>query len=120
MSERGLILALQRLHDDPGFVDLVSQDPQQTLGIYDLDEQECQALIQAVQNRDGNTIRQMASRVGIDWTAGHIQGVGALDEREIRVEEQPGTRRPGALPGDGYEGVMPQSGGTDPRLGPRG
>jgi hypothetical protein len=78
MSERGLLLALQRLHDDPGFVDLVSADPQNTLGIYDLDETECQTLIQAVTNRDDATLREMASKVGIDWTADHISGAGAL------------------------------------------
>ena len=110
MSERGLILALQRLHDDPGFVDLVRQDSQSTLGIYDLDETECQTLIQAINNDDRNTIQQMASGVGIDWTSGHIGGVGALGEQEVSLEQRPslGIQGPGALSGDGYEGVMPE------------
>lgn len=109
MSERGLILALQRLHDDPGFVDLVRQDSQSTLGIYDLDDTECQTLIGAINNNDRNTIQNMASQVGIDWTADHIGGVGALSEQEVSLEHQPspGIQGPGALPGDGYEGVMP-------------
>jgi hypothetical protein len=109
MSERGLILALQRLHDDPGFVDRVREDSESSLGIYDLDETECQTLIQAINNNDRNTIHQMASQVGIDWTAEHIGGVGALDEREVSLEQQPspGIQGTGALPGDGYEGVMP-------------
>jgi hypothetical protein len=89
MSERGLILALQRLHDDPGFWERAVQDPQSTLGLYDLDEAERQTLFRAVQTRDAGAIRQMAAKVGIDWTADHIAG-------------------PGALPGDGYEGVRPQ------------
>src|SRR5690349_18529832 len=78
MSERGLLLALQRLHDDPGFVDLVAADPQNTLGLYDLDEAECDTLIKAVTNKDEDTIRQMATAVGIDWTADHISGAGSL------------------------------------------
>ncbi len=109
MSERGLILALQRLHDDPGFIDLVRQDSESTLRIYDLDDTECQTLIQAINNNDRNTIQQMASQVGIDWTSDHIGGVGALDEREVSLEQQPspGIQGTGALPGDGYDGVMP-------------
>jgi hypothetical protein len=82
MSERGLLLALQRLHDDPGFVNLVAADPQNTLGIYDLDEDECQVLIQAVTNKDEATLKNMASKVGIDWTSDHISGAGALDDTE--------------------------------------
>ena len=110
MSERGLILALQRIHDDPGFTDRVAEDPQGTLGIYDLSEEECNTLIGAVQNRDGATIRRMASNVGIDWQSGHIGGVGALDEGEVSTEgaASTGGQRPNALTGDGYEGVMPQ------------
>jgi hypothetical protein len=82
MSERGLLLALQRLHDDPGFVDLVAADPQNTLGIYDLDEIECQALIKATTNRDENALREMASQVGIDWTSDHISGAGTLHDED--------------------------------------
>ena len=88
MSERGLLLALQRLHDDPGFVDLAATDPQNTLGIYDLDETERQALVQAVTNRDENTLRAMASKVGIDWTSEHIGGAGALHD-EDKIERSP-------------------------------
>ena len=109
MSERGLILALQRLHDDPGFVDMVRQDSESTLGIYDLDETECNTLIGAVQSGDTNTMRQMAERVGIDWTSDHISGIGSLDESEVSTEgaAKLGIQGPGALPGDGYEGVQP-------------
>lgn len=111
MSQRGLTLALQRLHDDPGFIDLVAQDSQSTLGIYDLDETECNTLIEAVNKRDGRTIRKMAEGVGIDWTADHIQGAGALDDTEVSTEAsaKPGihTNAPGAIAGDGYEGVTP-------------
>ncbi len=82
MSERGLLLALQRLHDDPGFANLVAADPQSTLGIYDLDEEECNALIQAVTNKDDATLHNMASKVGIDWTSDHISGAGALDDTD--------------------------------------
>jgi len=89
MSERGLLLALQRLHDDPGFVDLVSADPQNTLGIYDLDETECQALIQAATNRDEDTLRDMASKVGIDWTSDHISGAGAIEPMADDFEGAP-------------------------------
>lgn len=109
MSERGLILALQRIHDDPGFTDRVADDPDGSLGIYDLDEDECQTLIQAVTTRDNQTIRSMASRVGIDWKAGHIGGIGALDDTEVSTEgsAKTGIKGPSALTGDGYEGVMP-------------
>ena len=113
MSERGLVLALQRLHDDPGFAGLVAQDPQSTLGIYDLDEDECNTLISAATSNDEATLRQMAERVGLDWRADHVTGVGALDESEVSTEGA--VRReiggPGALPGDGYSGVMPNTPG---------
>lgn len=109
MSERGLILALQRIHDDPGFTDRVSEDPESTLGIYDLDEDECKALIDAVKKRDAMAIRGLATKAGIDWTAEHIGGIGALDEAEVSTERtgKPGIKGPGALSGDGYEGVQP-------------
>ncbi|MEO8287641.1 MAG: hypothetical protein ABI670_14530 [Chloroflexota bacterium] len=89
MSERGLVLALQRLHDDPGFVDLVSRDPDSTLGIYDLDEAECKVLIEAVTKKDDATLREMANKVGVDWAADHIQGVGALSSSEVQLEGGP-------------------------------
>ncbi len=109
MSERGMILALQRLHDDPGFTDMVKTDPESTLGIYDLDETECNTLVGAVKSEDISAIRQMASGVGIDWKADHIGGVGAVDERESSLERGSSTdsNMPNALSGDGYEGVKP-------------
>ena len=109
MSERGLILALQRIHDDPGFTDRVSEDPENTLGLYDLDQAECDRLTNAIKNRDNRAIRQMASSIGIDWKSDHIGGVGALDEHEVNTEgaANVGIQGPGALPGDGYEGAMP-------------
>lgn len=85
MSERGLLLALQRLHDDPGFIDMIAADPQNTLGIYDLDEAECDALIKAVTTKDETTLRNMASMVGIDWTADHVTGVGAFDDGDMET-----------------------------------
>lgn len=109
MSERGLILALQRLHDDPGFADMVKQDSESTLGIYDLDETECNTLIGAVKEGDNNAMRQMAERVGIDWTSDHIGGIGSLDASEVSTEGivVTGIKGPGTLAGDGYEGVQP-------------
>jgi len=107
MSERGLILALQRIHDDPGFTDRVAEDPENTLGLYDLDQEECDSLIQAVTNRDDRTIRQMASNVGLDWKADHIGGVGAYSEETGADGVTRGVNRPNAITGDGYEGVMP-------------
>ncbi len=110
MSERGMTLALQRLHDDPGFTDLVAADPQNTLGIYDLDENECNTLISAVKNKDNAAIRQMAAGLGIDWKADQIGGLGAIDEREASMEGNvvTGMNMPNAMTGDGYEGVMPE------------
>ncbi len=109
MSERGLILALQRIHDDPGFTDRVSENPESTLGIYDLDEEECRTLIEAVKKRDGIAIRGLATKAGIDWTAGHIGGIGALDDADVSTEGavKPGIQGLGAMSGDGYEGVQP-------------
>lgn len=109
MSERGLTLAIQRLHDDPGFTELVRQDPQHTLGIYDLDENEHQAVLGAIMNRDTEAMKRLAATVGIDWTSQHLHGLGALDDSEVSTERaaKPGIKGPGALPGDGYEGVTP-------------
>ncbi len=99
MSDRGLLLALQRLHDDPGFVDLVAQDPHATLGLYDMSDDERQALSQAVINRDGKIIDKMAENLGMDWTADHIPGAGALaDDDEIDLDAHPGS------PGDKQSG----------------
>lgn len=106
MSERGMLLALQRLHDDPGFAGLVQQDPQNTLGIYDLDEAECQTLIQAISQGDNSALQQMAQGVGIDWEADHIQGAGSLEDNEANAARL-GVKRPNAMTGDGYEGSMP-------------
>lgn len=82
MSERGLVLVLQRLHDDPGFINMVAQDPQATLGLYDLDDAERGAIADAVKNSDNNALKQLASQVGVDWTADHIAGVGSIDDHD--------------------------------------
>jgi len=87
MSQRGLALALQRLHDDPGFATMVQQDPQNTLGIYDLDDNERQSLERAIMNNDNSTIQQLASSCGMDWQSPHIHGVGALSEEEVSTED---------------------------------
>jgi hypothetical protein len=92
MSQRGLALALQRLHDDPGFGDMVQQDPQNTLGIYDLDDTERQSLEQAIRNDDLNIIQQLAASCGMDWKSQHVHGVGALSDEEISTE---GAAKPG-------------------------
>ena len=111
MSDRGMLLALQRLHDDPGFVGLIQRDPQNTLGIYDLDDNERQALMDAVMKGDNTTLQQMADRVGIDWGSTRISGPGALDETEVSIEGTGprGIHGPNAMTGDGYEGVSPGS-----------
>jgi hypothetical protein len=107
-----MLLALQRLHDDPGFVDMVQRDPENTLGIYDLDETECRTLIDAVVQGDNATLQQMATGAGLDWGSTHIGGVGALDDREVSVEGRSagGIHGPNAMTGDGYEGVVPGTG----------
>lgn len=106
MSQRGLILALQRFHDDPGFADRVAQDPQGTLGLYDLDESEHRQLM----NMDETQMNQLASSLGLDWGADHVSGVGALAEEETQIESQgkPGIIVPHASPGDGYDGAQPR------------
>ncbi|MGA7733660.1 MAG: hypothetical protein WCD37_20550 [Chloroflexia bacterium] len=116
MSERGLLLALQRLHDDPGFMNLIAQDPDGTLGLYDLDDQERQALAQAIQNDDDQAILDMAQRCGIDWTADHIGGIGALHESEVSTEAAPklGVHGANAMTGSGYDSTSiqrPRTGG---------
>src|SRR5438094_4980049 len=85
MSQRGLILALQRFHDDPGFKEMVAQDPESTLGIYDLDENERQQLM----SMDEAAMNRFAIGLGLDWGAGHVSGVGALDEAEVSTEASP-------------------------------
>ena len=105
MSQRGLILALQRFHDDPGFKDLVAQDPQGTLGLYDLDENERQQLM----SMDEAEMNELARSVGLSWDAPQVSGVGALDENEVNIEgaAKPGISVPHAHPGDRYEGIHP-------------
>jgi hypothetical protein len=85
MSQRGLILALQRFHDDPGFKELVAQDPESTLGIYDLDENERQQLM----SMDEAAMHRFAIGLGLNWGAGPVGGVGALDESEVSTEASP-------------------------------
>ncbi len=116
MSERGLLLALQRLHDDPGFSDMVCSDPEHTLGIYDLDESDCALLTNACQNKDTGAVVQLARSYGIDWQADHVTGTGALDDQDVSIEQHAQTGinaesnlhiEPGAMSGDGYAGVRP-------------
>lgn len=117
MSERGLLLALQRLHDDPGFSDMVCSDPEHTLGIYDLDESDCALLTNACQSKSAGSIADLARSYGIDWKADHVAGVGALGDEDVSIEQHkhvgmhepdndhvPG---PGAITSDGYAGVHP-------------
>ena len=111
MSERGMLLALQRLHDDPGFMGRICGDPSGTLGIYDIDDEEREKLIDACRNGDEGIIAQIARSYGVDWKAEHVAGIGALDENEISLEQQgklgiEGGISPGALAGDGYRGVQ--------------
>ena len=106
MSQRGLILALQRFHDDPGFKDLVAQDPQSTLGIYDLDENERQQLM----SMDEAAMNRLAADLGLNWGADHVSGVGALDEAEVSTEASPklGVSVPhDALPASGQDVLHP-------------
>jgi len=106
MSQRGLILALQRFHDDPGFAERVAQDPNGTLGLYDLDENERQQLM----NMDEAEMRRIASSVGLDWGADHVSGVGALNDEEVQIESQakPGISGPHTIAGDGNVGAQPR------------
>lgn len=106
MSQRGLILALQRFHDDPGFADRVAQDPQGTLGLYDLDENERQQLMKM----DEAEMNRLASSLGLDLGGDHVSGVGALDDEEVQIESQgkPGINVPHVQPGDGYDGAQPR------------
>jgi hypothetical protein len=112
MSDRGLILALQRFHDDPGFYDRVKTDPQNTLGIYDLDEEQCDALIDAVVNDKHEEITQLAQEVGMDWQAPRVSGVGALSDEEIAVEA-PTTPAAGTPGPGGVQTYNQPSQGTD-------
>ena len=105
MSDRGLLLALQRLHDDPGFMTLIEQDPDGTLALYDMDDQERQEVAQAVINDDDAAILELARKVGIDWKADHIGGIGALDDNEVSTEMAPklGVHGVNAMTGSGYD-----------------
>lgn len=105
MSERGLILALQRFHDDPGFFDMVKQDPQNTIGLYDLSDAERQALLDAVLRNDDEEICKLAEAVGMDWRAPEIHGLGTMSDEEPGAIRVPGTGtpHPNAFTGDGYE-----------------
>lgn len=86
MSERGLILALQRFHDDPGFFGLVQQDPQSTLGLYDLDDGQREALTDAVVHGDETEIVKMAEGVGMDWKSPQVHGLGTIPDDEESTE----------------------------------
>ena len=108
MSQRGMALALQRLHDDPGFGQMVQQDPQNTLGIYDLDDTERQSLEQAIRTNDLGSIQQLAAGCGMDWKSQHVHGVGALSEEEVSIEQ---AAKPGidahVSPGDVGDPLRP-------------
>jgi len=82
MSERGLALVIQRLHDDPGFVDKVADDPQGTLGLYDLDDKERQVVANSCITRDDTALHELAAKAGLQWHKGHFHGVGALPDEE--------------------------------------
>jgi hypothetical protein len=88
MSQRGLLLALQRLHDDPGFIDRVAQDPNAALGVYDLGEAERRAIAVAASARDNRALQSLAQQAGLDWTSTHISGLGApaVEEQHKRGE----------------------------------
>ncbi len=111
MSERGMLLALQRLHDDPGFMGRICDDPSGTLGIYDIDDEERQTLIDACRNGDEQAIAQIARSYGVEWESDHVVGIGALSDDEVSLEQRPslgieGGISPGAMAGDGYRGVQ--------------
>lgn len=78
MSERGLVLALQRIHDDPGFIKMILDEPDNILSLYDLSSTERQSLLEAVLGEDAEAIRQLALQAGLDWAADRIEGPGAL------------------------------------------
>lgn len=78
MSERGLVLALQRIHDDPGFTNMILDKPDNILSLYDLSSTESQSLLDAVLGKGNEAIRQLALQAGLDWTAERIQAPGAL------------------------------------------
>lgn len=90
MSERGLILALQRYHDDPGFADMVRHDPAE-LDKYDLDEHERGAILDGIQRGDHQALSNLALSLGISWDADHIPGTGALPGEEY-VPVHPGPQ----------------------------
>lgn len=116
MSERGLLLALQRLHDDPGFSDMVCSEPERTLGLYDLDDNDRSLLTNACQNKNTDAIAQLARSYGIDWQSDSVAGTGALGDEEVSIEQQrqPGIHGPegvhvppGGTAADGYAGAQP-------------
>src|SRR3712207_5881344 len=109
-----MLLALQRLHDDPGFMGRICEDPENTLGIYDIDDAERGQLLNACQNNDTAAIAQIARGYGMNWQAEQIAGIGALADDEVSIEGRPsglmkdpdGMPVPGALGNDGYHGVQ--------------
>lgn len=82
MSTRGLALIIQRLHDDPGFADTVASDPQGTLGIYDLDDEQRQVVSNTCITHDDTALHDMAEKAGLQWHEGHFHGVGAPPDDE--------------------------------------
>ncbi|MEA2575900.1 MAG: hypothetical protein QOH93_3198, partial [Chloroflexia bacterium] len=102
--------------DDPGFMGRICDDPSSTLGLYDIDEEEREKLVNACKNGDERIIAQIARGYGVDWKAEQVAGIGALSEDEVSLEARPHTLtndegglhiNPGALAGDGYKGVQP-------------
>ena len=82
MSERGLALVIQRLHDDPGFADKVATDPGGALGLYDLDDDQRNVLTNTCVTGDDTALHEMATKAGLQWHQGHFHGVGAPPEEE--------------------------------------
>ena len=86
--------------------DLVAQDPEATLGIYDLDENERQQLM----SMDEAAMNRFAIGLGLNWGAGPVSGVGALDDSEVSTESsgKPGVSVPhDAAPSPGQNVVHP-------------
>jgi hypothetical protein len=90
MSARGLALVIQRLHDDPGFADKVADDPQGTLGLYDLDDNERETVADTCITHDDTALHALADKAGLQWHEAHFHGVGAPPD-----EDTGGARKKG-------------------------
>jgi hypothetical protein len=82
---------------------MVKQDPENTLRLYDLDEEQCDALLDAVIHDKHEDITQLASEVGMNWDAPRVSGLGALSDDDLkegsRLTAAPGTPGPGGAEG---------------------